>query len=103
MTLAWLLLALSAQAADVVLVPPGDTWRFLDSGVDPDPTWSSPAYDDSGWTQGAARLGYGDSEIVTTVDYGPDAADKHITTCASRTSTAADVNRAANRPRATAQ
>ena len=61
------------------LVRAGSTWAWRDDGGPPEPDWTAVAHDDAGWARGAAPLGYGDAE-VTTVSYGPDAADKHITT-----------------------
>ena len=37
-------------------------------------------YDDSGWTNGPAELGYGDGTEATVVSFGPDSANKYITT-----------------------
>ena len=38
------------------------------------------AYDDAGWAQGPAQLGYGDGDEATVVSYGPDANNKYPTT-----------------------
>lgn len=62
----------------VVLVPTGSEWRYRDNGVDPGPTWTSPAYDDSKWKSGFAELGFGDDDEVTTIAGGPTGA-RHIT------------------------
>ena len=67
-----------------LLVPLGDTWRYLDTGVDPGGTWMTAGFDDGGWASGAAELGYGDDQ-TTTVSFGPDSTDKHITTWFRRT------------------
>ena len=64
----------------VTLVPAGAEWHFFDQGTDLGTAWRAAAFDDSAWRKGAALLGYGDSGVVTTVDFGPDAANKHITT-----------------------
>jgi hypothetical protein len=37
-------------------------------------------FDDALWASGAAPLGYGNGDEVTTVNYGPDPANKFITT-----------------------
>jgi hypothetical protein len=39
-----------------------------------------PGYDDGNWSQGPARLGYGDSVAETTISYGPDWKQKIPTT-----------------------
>ena len=77
-------LQLSAQVwnntqVEDILVPLGDTWNYLDTGVDPGATWMDASFDDAAWLSGAAELGYGDSQ-ATVVSYGSDSADKHITT-----------------------
>ncbi len=67
-------------AALVTLVPAGAKWRYLDTGTDPGTSWRQPQFDDSGWAQGNAQLGYGDSDETTEVGFGGDAQKKHITT-----------------------
>jgi len=65
--------------ADEKLVPYGDTWSYLDTGVDPGATWTQLGFDDASWSSGAAELGYGDGQ-TTEVGFGADSSDKHITT-----------------------
>jgi lysophospholipase L1-like esterase len=62
------------------LVHGGETWKYSDTGQDLGTNWSQPGYDDSGWANGPARLGYGDPVALTIVSFGPDAANRHITT-----------------------
>jgi hypothetical protein len=62
------------------LIHGGDVWKYSDTGQDLGTNWSQTNYDDSGWASGAARLGYGDPAVFTTVSFGPDASNKHITT-----------------------
>ena len=64
----------------VTLVPAGAEWRFSDLGTDLGIAWRAPSFDDSLWRKGAALLGYGDPNVVTPVDFGPDSTKKHITT-----------------------
>jgi hypothetical protein len=64
----------------LTLVPLGAEWRFYDKGTLPLGGWTSTAFNDSGWSQGAAQLGYGDDDVVTTVSFGPNSAAKYITT-----------------------
>ncbi len=42
------------------LVPTGSVWKYLDDGSDQGTAWSALAFDDSGWSNGVAELGYGD-------------------------------------------
>ncbi len=70
----------SLAATGAVLVPAGSAWNYLDTGANPDPSWRTPAFDDSEWGAGRAPLGYGETNIATTVSYGPDADVRYITT-----------------------
>ena len=54
----------------------GPGWRFLKGTQEPstnaagEPTiaWTQPNYDDSGWTEGASGIGYGDGDDATVLD-----------------------------------
>jgi PKD repeat protein len=70
----------AAHAAETVLLPAGSTWRYLDTGVAPDPSWTTAAYDDSTWSSGPAPLGYGLFDIATEVGYGVDPFARYVTT-----------------------
>jgi len=63
-----------------VLINGGANWRFNDSGQDLGANWTQPEFDDAGWNEGPARLGYGDPGTATTVNYGGDATNKFVTT-----------------------
>lgn len=57
-------------------------WRYFDRGRMTDNDWMSPNYDDSSWGNGPAPLGYftgGTRDYKTNLDFGGDAAQKHIT------------------------
>jgi lysophospholipase L1-like esterase len=58
----------------------GDTWKYSDTGQDLGTNWTQINYDDSGWSNGVARLGYGDIVNATTVNFGPDPDNKYTTT-----------------------
>ncbi len=63
----------------------GSQWNFLDDGSDPGASgWQGPGFNDVGWKSGFGSFGYGDAQ-VTAVDFGPDAANKRITTYFRRT------------------
>ena len=76
----------SAPVAKVPLIKPvplinrGATWRYHDTGNDVTTTWHSADYSDTAWKSGSAPLGYGDPWIKTTVGFGADVNNKHITT-----------------------
>ncbi|RDI10412.1 putative secreted protein (Por secretion system target) [Flavobacterium sp. AG291] len=55
-------------------------WKYNDSGADLGTDWRTNAYDDSAWLFGNGILGYGDPNQNTTLSYGADAQNKHITT-----------------------
>jgi lysophospholipase L1-like esterase len=58
----------------------GDSWKYSDAGDDLGTSWTQPGYDDTAWSTGNARFGYGDLDIVTTNSYGLDPANKFVTT-----------------------
>ena len=51
---------LSPVSADYDLIPAGSVWKYDDTGTDLGNAWFDPSFDDSGWSQGAGPLGYGD-------------------------------------------
>ncbi len=55
-------------------------WKYNDSGANLGTDWRTNAYDDTAWLFGNGILGYGDPGQSTTVSYGTDANNKHITT-----------------------
>jgi hypothetical protein len=66
--------------AQVSLVPLGAQWHYYDNGDLTGTLWRTPGFNEGTWTKGAAPLGYGDDNIVTTVKSGPSSNAKHITT-----------------------
>jgi hypothetical protein len=44
------------------LITNGSTWNYLVTGNDPGATWREPTFDDSGWSNGLAEVGYGDRD-----------------------------------------
>lgn len=84
LAVAFLLLAYGAPSAlaqvELEVVPFGATWRYLDTGVDPGPSWAQPGFDDSTWSSGPAQFGYGEGDESTVVDFGSSPQDRHLTT-----------------------
>lgn len=74
------LFAASARAGEVVLIPAGSTWKYLDNGSDQGTAWRDPAFNDGTWSSGPAPLGYGSSAVATIVSFGPDRNNRYITT-----------------------
>ena len=56
------------------------TWQYLDDGSDQGTAWKEPDFNPQGWKEGVGEFGYGDRGETTIVSFGPDEADKHITT-----------------------
>src|SRR6185503_5805768 len=85
----------SGATADVLaepLIQRGSGWRYLDNGSNQGTNWIGLAFNDSSWSNGAARLGYGGDGEVTTVSYGPNANAKYITTYFRRAFEISDTN-----------
>ena len=61
-------------------VPLGSVWKFLDDGSDQGTAWRAPGFNDAGWASGPAILGYGEPTVTTTVSFGGNSSQKHITT-----------------------
>ena len=64
----------------IPVISAGSNWKFSDDGIPPPANWTSLLFNDSEWETGEAELGYGDGDESTTVSFGDDADDKHITT-----------------------
>ncbi|MDB4721077.1 lamin tail domain-containing protein [Verrucomicrobiales bacterium] len=61
---------------------PGSEWKYLDNGTDQGNSWKEIDYDDSNWSQGKTPAGFGsiqNTQIVTTLDFGSLASEKHPT------------------------
>ncbi|MEZ4781447.1 MAG: metallophosphoesterase [Flavobacteriaceae bacterium] len=57
-----------------------DSWKYLDNGSNQGTAWTGIGFDDSSWASGAAELGYGDGGEATTVSFGSNSNNKHVTT-----------------------
>jgi acid phosphatase type 7 len=75
--------------SQTVLFNSGTNWKLYDLGQAP-ANWNQPGFDDSGWSQGNAELGYGDGDEATTVGFGPSSSNKFMTTYFRKTFTVAD-------------
>ncbi|NOT31638.1 MAG: hypothetical protein HOP15_14420 [Planctomycetes bacterium] len=74
----------------VTFVAEDTLWKYLDSGVDPGPSWKARGFDDSGWASGPAQLGYGEGDEATLVSYGPSTSNRYVTTWFRRGFTVAE-------------
>ena len=77
----------SATIAITVVPPPQGTlialsssWRYLATSNAAPATWFQPSFDDTAWSTGLSELGYGDGDEATTIAFGPDTANKWVTT-----------------------
>ena len=61
------------------LIHGGDVWAYSDTGQDLGTNWAQPGFDDSGWSNGPARLGYGELTDATTLSFGPNPSNKYTT------------------------
>lgn len=73
----------AAGLEEVQLVTRADHWSYLDDGSnqgDSDTAlWAQLDFNDDAWDTGVAPLGYSNG-VTTTVDFGGNFADRHITT-----------------------
>lgn len=75
-----LLFSLAAFTQPLVLINQGANWKYLDDGSDQGTAWTQTSFDDSQWSFGPAKLGYGDPGNQTVVSFGNDPNNKYITT-----------------------
>jgi len=85
-------LAPDAAADGQILIPRGAEWRFLDTGANLPPSWTSRFFIDTAWNRGAAQLGYGDGDEETVVSFGPDPDSKYVTTYFRRSFVVSDAS-----------
>ena len=75
------------------VVTEGSVWKYLDDGSNQGEAWREPDFDDQSWSEGPAILGYGEATITTPVSFGPDPAQKQLTTYFRKTISLTEVNR----------
>ena len=68
------------QLTNQMLISTGAAWNYQDNGQDPGPGWTALHHDTSSWKMGNSKLGYGEGDEATVVSFGPNAADKYLTT-----------------------
>ena len=69
-----------ARDLAVSLVPLRSTWRYLDNGANLSNAWRALTFDDSGWSNGPAQLGYGDGDEATVVGFGTNVNARYTNT-----------------------
>src|SRR4030095_8339818 len=75
---------------NLTLLSTGAGWKYLDNGSGQQTPWRMLGFDDAGWSNGAAQLGYGDGDERTVVSFGTNSGAKYITTWFRRAFTIAD-------------
>ncbi len=73
-------ITVTAAPAGDALISFGDVWKYSDEGLNLGATWTAGGYNDSLWSAGPGRLGYGGDGETTTVSYGTNANFKYVTT-----------------------
>ncbi len=71
---------LPSAGPSTTFVPFGSSWKYLDNGSNQATLWKERTFSDLNWASGSSELGYGDSDEATVVSYGPDSANKYVTT-----------------------
>jgi hypothetical protein len=83
-------LGIDGRSVDETLVARGDTWRYSDGGVDQGVGWRVLTFDDSAWSSGAAKFGYGMGDETTTNSFGSVPTNRYVTTYFRKTFPLAD-------------
>ena len=81
-----LLLAGDATPTTEALIARKADWSYLDDGTDQGTAWTASDFDDSGWTTGAAELGFTEGDENTLITSG------HVTYYFRHTFTVADIS-----------
>ncbi len=74
----------------VKIIKTGDEWEYNDDGMAPPEDWLKQKNKIDNWKTGVSPLGYGSSLIETTISYGEDSENKHITKYFKKTFTIDD-------------
>lgn len=69
----------SCNYTTTTLLPTGSQWRYYDQGSLNGTGWQNADYDDASWSKGKAPLGYGKSNLGTTISYGSNSNNKRPT------------------------
>ena len=80
----FVLTAVREARADTTFIRFGANWKYLDNGMaagtDGKSDWRGLSFNDASWKTGPAELGYGANRERTTVGFGSNPDNKHITT-----------------------
>lgn len=67
------------ERADTIIRAGDGGWKFHEKREAPGEGWNQLHFDDSAWITGTAPLGYGESDILSNLSFGGDAAKKNTT------------------------
>ncbi len=81
---------LAGTTTNITLISTGAVWNYLDNGSDQGSAWPATGFNDSGWSNGPAQLGYGDGDEQTVVGFGTNSSAKYLTTYFRRAVTIAN-------------
>ena len=60
-------------SAPVTVIDYGGTWKYSDDGVDHGAAWLEASFDDTAWSEGPGKLGYGEgNEATVLIDANPN-------------------------------
>jgi hypothetical protein len=76
--------AAPAEVPEEVLLPRGSAWQYFDGGAVTGTAWRVAAACPPlpCFAEATAPLGYGEPYLATAIGFGPDPADRHVTTYA---------------------
>ncbi len=60
--------AQTTYAATTTLIATNSAWRYLANGTDQGVAWRDTSFDDSTWSNGVAKLGFGDGQVTLVGD-----------------------------------
>ncbi|MGB0993498.1 MAG: lamin tail domain-containing protein, partial [Akkermansiaceae bacterium] len=83
--------SLTITSGSTTLVASGTAWKYLDDGSNQGGAWKDVGFNDSSWSSGNALLGYGNGGEATTVSYGNNGSNKHVTTYFRKTFSVSNV------------
>lgn len=68
------------QGTQTALINAGAVWKYHDKGQDLGTSWRMPVFDDSGWSNGPAQLGFGDNDEATKISRSNTTMTASVTT-----------------------
>lgn len=69
--------SISSTTSNTLLIEHGANWKYFNQDQAPVGDWKGIDFDDSGWSSGSAKFGYGEGDESTVLDYGSNSSDKY--------------------------